>query len=252
MRKLAFPLIALALFAVCPPAHAQQWIQVTSCNSPPRTLPAGAAATILVDRLGNICNVSTLGAITQIVSDNIVQWGSSNVVTGGVNGSPGIGGNIATGTQATAFPVDIGGIGTNAEPNAVSNGQMQNAVLDLVGRIVNFPYSQKENIVAGSQTLSNTTAAALIATQPNFTYLTALSCFNVTPQSTGTDVLLTNGGGGATFYTVSLRNTPSSFSITFPSPLGGSQVVSANTAIHMRLTASQAAVTCNASGFKGS
>ena len=98
--------------------------------------------------------------------------------------------------------------------------------------------------------LGNTLAQALIATQPNFTFLTSLSCFNTTPQSTGTDINLTNGVAGATIYTVSLRNTPSSFSITFPMPLGGSAVVSANTAIHAKLTASQAAVTCNATGIQ--
>jgi len=250
MRKLLFPLVALILLAA--PAHAQQWIQVTNCNTPPRTLPPGAAATILVDSLGNICEKSTLGAITQIVSDNIVQWGSTAVITGGVAGSPGIGGNIATGTQATGNPINNGGMATNAEPLAAGNGQIQNMVLDLVGRVINFPYTQKENLVANQLQLTSTTAVALIPTQSNFTYLTSLSCFNTTPQATGSDVFLSNGSTGATIYTMALRNTPSSFAITFPSPLGGSQIVSANTAIHAKLSATPAAVVCDASGFKGS
>jgi len=41
---------------------------------------------------------------------NQVQYGGQPVVTGGLNGVPSVGGNIATGVAATANPVPIGGV----------------------------------------------------------------------------------------------------------------------------------------------
>jgi hypothetical protein len=41
---------------------------------------------------------------------NIAQWGGTAVVTGGVSGLPGVGGNVAVGSTPTANPVTVGGV----------------------------------------------------------------------------------------------------------------------------------------------
>jgi hypothetical protein len=65
-------------------------------------------------------------------AQNINQYGGTNVVTGGIGGLPGVGGNIAPGTAATANPVPIGGVD--------SAGKTRRVLTDVSGDVaVNGP-----------------------------------------------------------------------------------------------------------------
>ena len=67
-----------------------------------------------------------VGAYTQVAnsagnwSSNVAQIGGTNVVTGGVNGTLAIGGNIAAGTAPTVNPITIGGIDTLGKVRRIS------------------------------------------------------------------------------------------------------------------------------------
>lgn len=56
--------------------------------------------------------------VTGLPTVNATQWGGTNVVTGGVNGMPAVGGNIAVGTARTANPVPVGGQDINSMTRA--------------------------------------------------------------------------------------------------------------------------------------
>lgn len=79
-------------------ADAQQWIQVTTCGTPPKTggYPPGQSATILTDKNGNLCTSASLSissvtvnnTVNNPVVSNVAQFGGANVVTGtGVGGA---------------------------------------------------------------------------------------------------------------------------------------------------------------------
>lgn len=58
MRKLLLAVVA-SVFLLGQPAQAQQWLQFSTCGTPPRTLLPGQAATIGVDLNGSLCANAT-------------------------------------------------------------------------------------------------------------------------------------------------------------------------------------------------
>ena len=78
-----------------------RWIMIT-------LTAAGNAVALL--RMQTWSGSYTTSVPTATASNNVAQFGGTNIVTGGVAGIPSVGGNIAAGTAATANPVPVGGV----------------------------------------------------------------------------------------------------------------------------------------------
>lgn len=80
---------------------------------------------------------AAVSATTAQLGLNVVNYGGTAVVTGGVAGMPAVGGNIAPGSAPTANPVPVGGVDTG--------GLTRRLLTDITGRA----------LIAGSQYLTN-------------------------------------------------------------------------------------------------
>ena len=166
---------------------------------------------IVFDAAGNIrgANVNASNQLsvsvdggTGTISSNIVQVGGISVLTGGVNGSLGIGGLAANGASVSGNPLLHGGRAQNAEITAVTNGQAVDAAYDLVGKQIVMPYANKENFLNGSSAaISTATNTSLISAQAAGVkiYLTGFSCANT--GSATSLIQFTSGSGGTVIWT---------------------------------------------------
>lgn len=94
-----------------------QRVTLSSDGTGQVTLAAGAA---------------TIGALTANQSVNLAQVGGTNTVTGGVNGSQGVGGLAASGASNAGNPVKVGGPFNTTQPT-VTNGQAVDAQMTARG-----------------------------------------------------------------------------------------------------------------------
>lgn len=156
-------------------------------------------------------------------------------------------GATAAGTSMGA----VGGQAVNAEETALSNGQISRVVTDLIGRLINFPYANKENLTQGTQVVSGTSSTLLVpaAGSSLYNYITMWHCTN--SGGTTTRVTLQNGSGGSIIDQADAAASGGGFVITYPTPFGGPNTASANTAIYFAATASTTSLTCSLGGFKG-
>ena len=105
------------------------------------------------------------------LQNNIVQWGGTAVVTGGVAGIPAVGGNIAEGVAPTAYPVRMAGwdgtllrtLKTDTSGNIGIGATAAGGA--LISRIVATASTNVTSIKAGTgklygYSISNTTASA--------------------------------------------------------------------------------------------
>lgn len=133
---------------------------------------------------------------------NLGKVGGTAVLTGGVNGSQSVGGPTASGSSLAANPVTIGGRAENAEPTAVTNGQVVNVAVDLVGKQIVMPFANKENFVTGSTaaiTTATNTSMISAAGSGIKIYLTGFSCANTGATTSLTQ--FTSGSGGTVLWT---------------------------------------------------
>ena len=132
---------------------------------------------------------------------NLGQYGGNSVVTGGANGSVGVGGLAASGASVSGNPLLHGGRAQNAEQTAVSNGQAVDAAFDLVGKQIVMPYANKENFLNGASAgITTATNTSLISAQAAGVkiYLTTYSCANT--GSTASLIQFTSGSGGTVLW----------------------------------------------------
>lgn len=155
-------------------------------------------------------------------------------------------GSIASGSSDSGNPVKIGGIAINAEQTAVTNAQRVNAVYDLQGRALNFPFSNKENIVSGTGTTTGTSDTSIIAAQGAGVkfYMTGFSVYN-TGATTAT-ITFKNGSGGSTLW-LTIAPAAGGSNFAFPSPIA----TSANTALFFAAGSSSTTIGIAVTGFKG-
>ena len=166
------------------------------------------------------------------------------------------GSNIATLLSAgtanfgAAYPssgIAPGGKAQSSEPAAATTGNLTASFFDLAGKQVTSPYANRENMVRGSASSTNTSAHTLIAAGGAGikTYITAIQCgrtdagtsaIAVTFSNAAADVMVipNNGGGGGNNQ-------------TFPVPLA----TAANTAFTFTSGTSTSTVYCSAQGFSG-
>lgn len=202
-------------------------------------LPAGTAL------LGKVGVDQTTPGTTNAVS--LAQIGATTVVTGGVAGSLAVGGPTASGASIAANPLTTGGRAQNAEATAVTNGQVVNRAMDLVGKQIVMPYANKENLLAGTTgaitTATNTSVISAQAAGVKI-YVTAFSCSN-----TGTNtslVTLTSGSGGSTLWT-SIAPAGGGTNVALPTPVA----TAAATALFVTTAIASTSIICSASGYSG-
>ena len=170
----------------------------------------------------------------------------------GASDGASVSGDVAHGTADAGEPVKIGGKALSADPTAEATGDRVNALFDLIGRQVTFPYSLKENLVSGAITtaMTGTTSTSLIAAPGAglYNYITQITVSNA-HGTVGTDVAIQDGSGGTTIYTIPAAAVYGGAVVTFPAPL---KQPTSNTALYCANVTTGASTKVSASGFKGS
>lgn len=220
---------------------------------------AGSASTDVITVQG-ITSMTALkvdgSAVTQPVSatnlsTNVAQVGGTNAVTAGVSGTLAVGGNVATNVAIGTNPINLGAQAVSSENTAVTATRMAQLVTDLVGKLIVLPYANPENFVSGAITsaMTGTTSTSLVAAPGAGlrNYITQITVSN-SHATVGTDMIVQDGNGGTTLYTIPAAAVYGGASITFPTPL---RQPTTNTALYIANVTTGASTKASASGYKG-
>lgn len=203
---------------------------------------------LVVAKLTVIIDQTTPGTTNGVA---LTQIGSTTTVTGGVNGTLAVGGNVATNVAIGTNPVNTGGQGVSSENGAVTTGRLVQFVADLVGKQIVMPYANPENFVSGAITsaMTGTTSTSLVAAPAGSlrNYITNIVVSN-SHATVGTDMVIQDGSGGTTLYTIPAAAVYGGASVTFPVPL---RQPTTATAIYIANVTTGASTKASASGYKG-
>lgn len=230
---------------------------------------ANSEPVVIASDQGNLpTNVAQINGVTPLMGAGASGTGSPRVTTAtdspevtalqimddwdnGASDGASVSGDVAHGTADAGEPVKVGGKALSADPTAEATGDRVNALFDLIGRQVVFPYALKENLVSGAITtaMTATTSTSLIAAPGAglFNYITQVTVSNA-HATVGTDVALQDGSGGTTFYTIPAAAAYGGATLSFPAPL---KQTTANTALFCVNVTTGASTKVSASGFKG-
>lgn len=182
---------------------------------------------------------------------SIAQIGGTTIVNGGVAGSQSVGGTVATNVAITANPLNLGAQAVSSENAAVTTARQVQLVADLVGKLIVLPYANPENFVSGAITsaMTGTTSTSLIGAPASGlrNYITQITVSNA-HATQGTDVIIQDGSGGTTLYTIPAAAVYGGAVVTFPTPL---RQPTTATAIFCANVTSGASTKVSASGYKG-
>lgn len=160
-------------------------------------------------------------------------------------------GDVAHDGVDSGNPVKVGGKAVNAEPAAVANADRANFITDLVGKLITLPYANPENFVSGAITtaMTGTTSTSLIAAPASGlrNYITQITVSNA-HATVGTDVIIQDGSGGTTLYTIPAAAVYGGAAISFPVPL---RQPTTATALYCANVTTGASTKVSASGYKG-
>jgi len=124
-------------------------------------------------------------------------------------------------------------------------------MFDLVGKMIVLPYANPENFVSGAITsaMTGTTSTSLIAAPASGlrNYITQITVSNA-HATVGTDIIIQDGSGGTTLYTIPAAAVYGGAVITFPTPL---RQPTTATAIFCANVTTGASTKVSASGYKG-
>lgn len=183
---------------------------------------------------------------------NIDKLGGTVVVSGGVAGSQGVGGTVATNVAITANPINLGAQAVSSENAAVTTARQVQLVADLVGKLIVLPYANPENFVSGAITsaMTGTTSTSLVAAPGAGlrNYITTIIVSNA-HATQGTDIIIQDGSGGPTLLTIPAAAVYGGAAITLPTPL---RQPTANTALYCANVTTGASTKVSAVGYKGS
>jgi hypothetical protein len=227
------------------------------------TLPALAAGT---NNIGDV-DVLTINGVAPAFGDGVkgatvlrttLATDSAGIIATGTQGSPSAAyvstvaaGDIAHDAADSGNPQKIGGKAVSAEPTAVTANDRVNALFDLVGKMIVLPYANPENFVSGAITsaMTGTTSTSLIAAPAAGlrNYITQITVSNA-HATVGTDVIIQDGSGGTTLYTIPAAAVYGGAVITFPTPL---RQPTTATAIFCANVTTGASTKVSASGYKG-
>lgn len=160
-------------------------------------------------------------------------------------------GAVATNVAITDNPLNLGAQAVSSENAAVTTARQVQLVADLVGKLIVLPYANPENFVSGAITsaMTGTTTTSLIGAPAAGlrNYITQITVSN-SHATVGTDVIIQDGSGGTTLYTIPAAAVYGGAAITFPTPL--KQPTTA-TAIYCANVTTGASTKVSASGYKG-
>jgi hypothetical protein len=148
-------------------------------------------------------------------------------------------------------PIKVGGRARSSEIAAVSSDDRTDFLTDLVGKLIVLPYANPENFVSGAITsaMTGTTSTSLIAAPAAGlrNYITQVTVSNA-HATVGTDIILQDGSGGTTLYTIPAAAVYGGAVITFPTPL---RQPTTATALFCANVTTGASTKVSASGYKG-
>lgn len=167
-----------------------------------------------------------------------------------LSGNLRVGGTGATAAAVPASGVYNGAQARSSEISAATNGNLVGLVADLVGKLIVLPYANPENFVSGAITsaMTGTTSTSLIAAPgAGRNYITQITVSN-SHATQGTDVIIQDGNGGTTLYTIPAAAVYGGAVVVFPTPLRQPTVT---TAIYCANVTTGASTKVSASGYKG-
>ncbi len=232
-------------------------VQATASNlNVTATIAAGSAVIghVITDS-GSVTALTTgsaqIGHLEANQSVNLAQVAGTNTVNGGVAGSQSIGGTVATNVAITANPLNLGAQAVSSENSAVTTARQVQLVADLVGKLIVLPYANPENFVSGAITsaMTGTTSTSLIASPGGSlrNYITQVTVSN-SHATVGTDVILQDGSGGTTLYTIPAAAVYGGATVSSPVPL---RQPTTATALFCANVTTGASTKVSASGYKG-
>lgn len=205
-----------------------------------------------------VLDTTSTTAVTQATASNLnadvnlKTIGATTVVTGGVNGSLGVGGTVATNVAITANPLNLGAQAVSSENSAVTTARQVQLVADLVGKLIILPYANPENFLDGTITTSMTSTTSTAVTNMGAqggslrVYVTSCTVSNAS-ATVGTDVILQDGSGGTTLYTMPAPYGYGGSVVSFPTPIK----TTANTALFAANVTTGASTKVSCTGYKG-
>jgi len=209
-------------------------------------LPTGAST--LAEQQTQTTHLSTIAGDTTAIETAIQimdDW--DNAASDGAS----VSGDVAHDSADAGEPVKIGGKAISAEPAVVTANDRVNALFDLVGKLIVLPYANPENFVSGAITsaMTGTTSTSLIAAPASGlrNYITQITVSNA-HATVGTDIIIQDGSGGTTLYTIPAAAVYGGATLTFPTPL---RQPTTATAIFCANVTTGASTKVSASGYKG-
>jgi hypothetical protein len=188
----------------------------------------GAVEIAAAQTLATVTTVSTVTAMTTLTGSGIAHDGADS-------------GN----------PHKVGGRAISAEIAAVANNDRSDLITDLVGKLIVLPYANPENFVSGAITsaMTGTTTTSLLAAPASGlrNYITQITVSNA-HATVGTDVIIQDGSGGTTLYTIPAAAVYGGATLHFPVPL---RQPTTATAIFCANVTTGASTKVSASGYKG-
>lgn len=198
--------------------------------------------------------ITAVTGITNQVDTNLKQVGGTNTAVGGTGasaGAIGVGGTVATNVAITAFPLNLGAQAVSSENAAVTTARLVQLVADLTGKLIVLPYANPENFVSGAITsaMTGTSSTLLIAAPASGlrNYITQVT-FSNAHATVGTDVVLQDGSGGTTLYTIPAAAVYGGAVVVFPTPL---RQPTTATGLYCANVTTGASVKGSGSGYKG-
>lgn len=156
----------------------------------------------------------------------------------------------ATGTLTGLLSTIGMGVYNTTRP-AATNGQVVGFQSDTEGKQIVLPYARPADLVKGAITtaMTATTSTSLIAAPGAglFNYITQVTVSN-SHATVGTDVVLQDGSGGTTMYTIPAAANYGGASITFNPPL---KQTTANTALFCANVTTGSSIKVSAAGYIG-
>lgn len=209
-------------------------VNIAQMNGVTTTMGNGASGTgvqrvtIANDSTGVLATVSTVTTVSTLTGSGVAHDGADS-------------GN----------PHKMGARATNVDISAVSaTNDRTDLVATLTGKLIVQPYSNPENFVSGAITtaMTGTTSTSLIAAPAAGlrNYITQVTVSNA-HATVGTDMILQDGSGGTTLYTIPAAAVYGGAAISFPVPL---RQPTTATALYIANVTTGASTKASASGYK--
>jgi hypothetical protein len=143
---------------------------------------------------------------------NVVQWGNTNVLTGGSNGSVGVGGLAATGATAVGNPNQFGGlVSSSAVQGGATNARIEPIAVDPFGRIMVVGGVGTWQILHSTAILLNTVVPQVIISSAGAATFSDICYCSITNTSASADYVVFQSTGSQN--STAATQTPPAFTI---------------------------------------